>query len=203
MFLNYTNKEIRAIKVMRDYLMKDGRMPSVRELMTEMEYKSPRSASIIIDNLLGHGVLKKKLDGTLQMVQYEISSDTENRAQTVQVPLLGTVACGTPIFAEENVEAMFSVSTRLAKGPSKYFLLKAEGDSMDEKGINSGDMILVRQQDTATHGDIVVALIDDEATVKELRVLMPRSSNKSHSPIILAKDFMIQGIVISTIPAFD
>src|SRR5690606_25049529 len=111
---------------------------------------------------------------------------SEYAVQTVQVPLVGTVTCGAPILAQENIEALIQVSTALAKPGSKYFMLKAKGDSMDAAGINDGDFILVKQQPTAENGQRVVALIDDEATVKEFRcsgnivTLLPRSSNKKH-----------------------
>ena len=77
---------------------------------------------------------------------------------------------------------------------------------MDEAGINEGNLVLVRQQSTADEGDNVVALIDDEATIKEFHrtgnmiVLKPKSSNKEHTPIILTNDFQIQGVVVATIP---
>lgn len=101
---------------------------------------------------------------------------------------------------------MIPVSTKLAKPPAQYFLLRAKGDSMDQKGINDGDLLLIRQQASAHDGDIVVALIDDEATVKEFYsagetvVLKPRSKNKDHQPIVLTKDFQMQGVVVNTIP---
>ena len=205
---NVSNKELAAIRTMRDFLMKNGRMPSVRELMKEMDYKSPRSAAVILQALIDKNILHKKTDGSIQFIQYEIDDET-SREQTVKIPLLGTIACGLPILAEENIEAMIPVSVKLAKAPDKYFLLQAKGDSMNQKGINDGDLVLVKQQNTANSGDVVVALIDDEATIKELRinddnvVLIPRSSNKSHVPIILSRDFIIQGIVVSTIPRID
>ena len=201
-----TNKELAAIRVMRNFLMKNGRMPSVRELMKEMNYKSPRSAAVIFKGLEEKGVLKKRGDGTFQLVQYELEADEDIRAQTVKVPLLGTVACGLPILAEENIEAQFSISVKLAKPPHKYFLLRAKGDSMDLKGVNDGDLVLIKQQNSAESGDIVLALIDDEATIKELKInpnnvlLLPRSSNNTHLPIILPRDFLIQGIVVEIIP---
>ncbi len=201
-----SNKELAAIRVMRNFLMKNGRMPSMRELMKEMGYKSPRSATVIFQGLEEKGVLNKRSDGSFQLVQYEVATDEGVREQTVKIPLLGSVACGLPILAEENVEAQFSVSVKLAKPPHKYFLLRAQGDSMDMKGINDGDMVLVRQQNAADNGDMVLALIDDEATIKELKinsnniVLLPRSSNKRHTPIILSRDFVVQGVVVGTIP---
>ncbi len=200
-----SNKEVAAIEAIRSFLMKSGRMPSVRELMRELNYKSPRSVSVILEKLIEGEILSKKADGSIQLMQYELEADELNSEQTVKVPLLGTIACGPPIFAEENIEALFSVSVKLAKQPGKYFLLRAAGDSMDQKGINDGDLLLIRQQSVASDGDIVVALIDNEATVKELRVnadnvvLLPRSGNKEHTPIVLSRDFIVQGVVVSTI----
>ena len=199
-----TAKELEAVREIRNSLMHAGRIPSVRELMSSLGYRSPRSASLIIDQLVKKGVLRRKENGGLQFIK-NLADDT-SRAQTVDVPLIGMVACGTPMLAEENIQGMISVSTKLARPPHRYFLLKAKGDSMDQRGIDDGDLVLVRQQTTAKDGDTVVALIDDEATIKEFRiggetfVLKPRSKNKQHQPIVLTKDFQIQGVVITTIP---
>jgi repressor LexA len=202
--LNKTESE--AVRIIRNSLVNKGGIPTVRELMTEMGYKSPRSAAVIIEQLIEKSVLRKKSDGTLQFL--DIEQEDTNSAQTIDVPLLGSVACGAPILAEENVDAMIPVSVKLATPPHKYFFLRARGDSMDEKGINDGDMALVRQQYNANNGDVVVALIDDEATLKEFYhsgdsiILKPRSSNKKHQPIILTRDFRIQGVLVTTIPDF-
>ncbi|MBU8892873.1 MAG: transcriptional repressor LexA [Bacteroidales bacterium] len=204
-----SNKELAALRAIRDFLMKNGRTPSVRELMKELDYKSPRSAAVILQSLIDKNILNKKEDGSIQLIQYEFNEDETTSEQTVKIPLLGAIACGLPILAEENIEAMIAVSTRLAKSPDKYFLLQAKGNSMNQKDINDGDLVLVKQQNSAETGDIIVALIDDEATIKELRVnnnnvvLLPQSSDKSHTPIILSHDFITQGIVVSTIPKID
>ncbi len=183
--------------------MNEGELPTVRELMSEMGYKSPRSAAEVIEKLESKGVLQRSSDGSLRFMDVELE-DSE-RAETVGVPLVGEVACGTPIMAEENIIAYIPVSVKLAKPPSRYFFLRAKGDSMNEKGINDGDLVLIKQQDSATNGDLVVALIDDDATIKEfyrtndLIVLKPRSLNPIHHPIILTRDFKIQGIIIKSI----
>lgn len=199
--LNIKAKE--ALRHLRNFIMYHGRMPSTRELMKEMNYKSPLSPMLLLNELAANGFLEKKNDGS-----YTLIKDLEDgeSARTVAVPLVGTVTCGAPILAQENIEAMIPVSTRLAKPGSKYFLLKAKGDSMNEAGINDGDLILIKQQLTANNGDKVVALIDDEATVKEYQrrgnfiTLLPRSNNRIHQPIILTQDFQIQGIVVDTVP---
>ena len=199
-------KHTDALKYIRNQLMHHGKAPSVRDLMIALGYKSPRSASLIINDLIDKGFLKKRLDGAMQFIK-DLEPDSSN-ARTVKVPLVGTVACGSPILAEENIDGMISVSVNLARPGSKYFFLRAFGDSMNEAGINDGDLVLVRQQQIAEDGDIVVALVDDEATVKELRrtkdtlILKPKSANKTHQPIILTDNFQIQGVVVAAIPNF-
>jgi len=205
MFNYLSNKELTALKMIRNYLVHNGRAPSVRELMIAMDYKSPRSAAVILKNLEEKEILKKKADGSYQIMDFEIPQDFGSRAQTVKIPLLGSVACGIPIFADENIEAEVSISIEMIKNGYKYFLLRAEGDSMDEAGIDNGDLLLIRQQQNAENGDRILALIDEEATVKEYNksnemvILKPKSSNKTHQPIILTSDFRIQGIVESVI----
>ena len=199
-----TSKELETMRQIRNWLVHRGRTPSVRELMTELGYKSPRSAQDIIEKLEEKGYLKRNETGTIRLIKDPDLGSTH--AQTQDVPLIGIVACGNPIFAEENIEAMIPVSTSLVKNSAKYFILRAIGDSMDLAGIKDGDLVLVRQQEIAEDGDKVVALIDNSATIKEFYkrdevvVLKPKSSNPAHKPIILSEDFRIQGVVTNIIP---
>lgn len=141
------------------------------------------------------------LDGNQEV----FNTNNTVKTDTVSIPLVGSVACGLPIFAEEHIEAKIEVSTKLVKKPSDYFLLRATGNSMNKKGINSGDLLLIKRQHTAETGDLVLALLDDEATVKEFinngsnLVLKPHSTNPKHQPIILTTDFKVQGIVADVI----
>ena len=205
MFNKVSKKELQALKIIRKYLFDFGNMPSVRELMRELEYKSPRSAAVIINDLEKKGILKKKEDGSFQLTEFEFPENFGTREQTIKVPLLGSVACGLPIFAEENVEAQVPISIKLLQKGHKYFLLRAKGDSMNKAGINDGDLVLIRQQQHAENGDRVLALIDEEATIKEyhhkgsLVVLKPKSTNKKYQPIILTNEFRIQGVVETVI----
>lgn len=120
---------------------------------------------------------------------------------TIKIPLLGNVACGIPLLAEQNIDSYISISKELLKSTNNYFILKAIGDSMNEAGINDGDLVLIKQQQIANDNDLVVALIDDEATIKEFHrkqnmiILKPKSRNPSHQPIILTQNFKIQGVV--------
>lgn len=94
---------------------------------------------------------------------------TKNIAKSLQkadcIPIVGEIACGSPILAEENIESYVTFSRELLGG-GKFFILRAKGDSMINAGINNGDLVIVRQQETADEGQIVVALINDEATLK-------------------------------------
>lgn len=195
------SKQLEALKHIRNYLNQYGKMPSVRELMTAMEYKSPRSASVMYDKLVRAGVLNRCPHSRKLSVNQNASEPGE-ATSTVEVPLIGTTSCSGPVFAEENIEAYYRISNQLAPTGSQYFFLRIQGDSMDEAGIQDGDLVLIRQQNTARPGDLVLALIDDEATIKKfmpqdgLVVLQPCSSNPVHKPIILTHDFRLQGIVV-------
>lgn len=206
MINEFSNKELFAIRSIRNFLMKHGKMPSVRELMLELGYKSPRSVSVLLEALIIKGVISKKESGGIQLNEFEMEDSLMDNARTVKIPLLGSVACGLPIFAEENIEAEIPISVKLIKPNQKYFILRASGDSMNEAGINDGDLVLIKQQQDAQNGDRVVALIDDEATIKEFHkknnmiILKPKSNNLKHQPIILTENFRIQGVVETVIP---
>jgi repressor LexA len=202
-----SRKELEALRHIRNRIMHGAEPPSVRDLQEQLGYNSPNSAAYIIACLSERGYLRRRRDGRLQLVRdVEVAED---HARTVPVPLVGSAPCGAPLLAEQNVEAMVPVATRLAKPPHRYFLLRALGDSMNEAGIEDGNLVLVRQQASAEPGDRVVALVDDEATIKEFRrtkdavALVPRSKNKWHKPIYLTTEFQIQGVVKATLPNWE
>jgi repressor LexA len=200
-----TEKEQQALRYLRNAIVHQGYSPSVRDLARELGYKSPRTAFLVLENLVERGWLKRKPDGKLQM--RKDLAEAEDHARTVDVPLVGSVTCGNPLVAEENIEAYIPVSTNLARPGNKYFLLRAVGDSMNQAGVEDGNLLLVRQQPVAENGDKVVALIDDAATVKEYHrekegvLLKPRSKNKTHKPIVVTETFMIQGVVTAVLPS--
>jgi repressor LexA len=199
--------EQKALTFIRNRIVHGGSPPSVRELAGELGFSSPRSAADVIDRLIELKYLRRRGDRSLQLLR--MPEEAIDREATVEVPLVGTAPCGAPLLALENIEAMIPVSTTLARPSQRYFLLRAVGDSMNEAGIIDGALVLVRQQATAESGDVVVALVDDEATIKELRcssdavVLTPRSSNKTHKPIVLRRDFQVQGVVVAALPDLE
>jgi repressor LexA len=200
-------KENRAFRFIRNSLIQSGKSPSIREIQKELKYGSPRSAAVIVEELIRKRWIERRSDGLLKVVREH--AEINSTARTVPIPLVGTVACGAPLLAEENIEAMIPVSTALARPGHRYFLLRARGESMNQATINDGDLVLVRQQSTADSGMVVVALIDDEATIKEYHrtptavILKPKSSDKNIQPIILTQEFQIQGVVVASFSGLE
>ena len=125
------------------------------------------------------------------------------RGETVKVPLLGAVSCGVPKYAEENIEEYIKLPTALF-GKGEYFLLRANGDSMTDAGIDDGDLVLLRAQNTAETGQIVSVLIDDEATLKRFypepqkRRVRLHPENSAFEDIY-ADECIIQGVAVKVI----
>lgn len=204
MIENLREKEKKAFAFIRNRIIHQGKAPTLREINVVTGDTSPRSASLVVGRLIAARLLKKA--GRKFKLADPVGED-RNSVSTVSVPLVGSVACGSPMLAEENIETYIPVSTALVKKGAKYFLLRASGKSMDEAGIKNGDILLVRQQETANNNERVVALIDDEATVKffdkvgNVVILRPKSTEPKHKPIVLTDNCRIQGVVVAVIPS--
>jgi repressor LexA len=163
-------------------------------------YSSPRSAALLIDELVAAGYLAKRVGGRIQLLDVDDGSAT-----TVNVPIVGSAPCGAPLLAEENIEARVRVDSRLARTPYKYFIVRAAGDSMNQRGIEDRNLVLVRSTNDAHDGDRVVALVDGEVTIKVLRrrrdvaVLEPSSSNSAHRSIYATTNLEVQGVVVAVL----
>lgn len=196
-------KQLQAFLYIRDSIVHQGKSPSIRDVKMRLGYSSRNSAVFIIESLINMGLVQRKQDKTLQIAKN--LPLTHKGERTVEVPLVGAVQCGSPVISEENVEAQIMVAESLARPPHKYFLLRASGNSMNLADINDGDLVLIRQQNTAANGENIVALIDGESTIKEFQkqknviLLKPNSSDPRHKPIIMAHDFLIQGVVVTAI----
>ncbi|PIU29039.1 MAG: repressor LexA [Candidatus Hydromicrobium americanum] len=202
--IKLTQKQEEFFNVLANYIHREKIPPTNREILKMMGLKSPRSIAQYL-NVLEEGGYIRRGKGA-RNIKILKSPYNNNSSKTVKVPVVGYVPCGVPFLAEENIEKQIVVSEKIAKPPYKYFMLRAVGDSMNKAGINDGDLVLVRQQMTAKNGDIVVALIDDAATIKKLHlykdhiILEPNSINPGHCPIVLERDFRIQGVVVRSIP---
>ncbi|MCD6361552.1 MAG: transcriptional repressor LexA [Armatimonadetes bacterium] len=175
---------------------KRGYPPTVREIGAHVGLSSSSSVHFHLRWLQENGYLER--DGSLtRALRVAESSDESPQAASSFVPLVGRVAAGEPIFASENIEQLVPAPTALF-GEGDLFMLQVQGDSMIEAGILDGDLVVVNQQPTAENGEIVVALIGDEATVKYLhrrdgRIEL-RPANSAMEPIV-ADDVQIIGRV--------
>ena len=143
----------------KKYITENGYSPSVREICANCGIKSTATAYQYINKLNEQGLIKKAGN------KKRAVSLKKSVGQSVSVPLVGTVAAGQPIFADENYEGCYSLPTEFF-GSDDMFMLTVKGDSMIKIGMFDGDKIIVKKQNTADNGDIVVALGDDSATVK-------------------------------------
>ena len=159
-----TKKQEEILNYIKDEILERGFPPAVREICQAVGLKSTSSVHSHLESLEKNGYIRR--DSTKPRA-IEILDESFNmlRREMVNVPVVGTVAAGQPILAEQNIDSYFPI-------PSEYmpneqsFILKVKGESMVNAGILDGDSVLVMQQTTARNGDIVVALIEDSATVK-------------------------------------
>ncbi len=143
-----------------DEFCKSGRTPTMREIAKEFNITSACVCKYVAE-MENRGLLSN--DGSSRGIS---TKKMQKLALcTEQLPVVGSISCGTPLLAEENIENYITVSSSFL-GNGKYFVLKANGDSMINAGINNGDYVIVKQQESAEQGQIVVALIEDEATLK-------------------------------------
>jgi repressor LexA len=199
-----TEKQIEFFRLLLDLLREHGNAPTIRQLQSRGGFNSPRSVTQFLDVLERAGYIARG-DGARNIrILKSLPGSAPDRAHTVRVPLVGNTTAGLPMLAVQNIETYVAVADSIAKPPHKYFFLRVEGDSMDRAGIKDGSLALIRQQQTAQPGEHVVALIDDEATIKRLKltagmvILEPVSSNPKHKPIVVDREFRIQGVVVHT-----
>lgn len=159
-----TSKQQEILQYIKDTILEKGYPPTVREICEAVHLKSTSSVHSHLETLERNGFIRR--DPTKPRAM-EILDDTFGltRREMVQVPVTGTVAAGQPILAEENVEDYFPVPANMLPN-SQTFMLRVKGESMINAGILEGDQIIVEQTSDARNGDIVVALIEDSATVK-------------------------------------
>lgn len=193
-----TPKQKIVFAAVRELQTLNGRTPTLEEVRRHLNYSSVSSVQRHMD------ALKRK--GYIQSDKHQGRSMRLAHQHTASIPLVGNVACGSPLLAEENVEAHVAYDADLLKGdPSEYFFLRAVGDSMDKAGIDDGDLVLVRKSDTAEKGKRIVALVGDDATVKKLVnenghwILRPESNNPKHKDLIMVDEFSVQGTVSDVI----
>ena len=159
-----TSKQEQILKIIKESILEKGYPPSVREMCTAVGLSSTSSVHAHLEALAKKGYIKKDPSKPRTI---EIMDDTFNlsRREVVNLPLLGDVAAGEPIFATENITNYFPMPVDILPN-NETFMLNVKGDSMINAGIFNGDKIIVSKQATAENGEIVVAMVEDSATVK-------------------------------------
>ena len=159
-----SSKQREILEYIKQEILNKGYPPAVREICEAVHLKSTSSVHSHLETLEKNGYIRR--DPTKPRA-IEIIDDNFNltRREVVNVPIIGQVATGQPLLAVENIENYFPIPTEFMPN-AETFMLKVKGDSMINAGIFNGDKILVQKQSDAQNGDIVVALVDDSATVK-------------------------------------
>ncbi len=195
-----TPKQQEILEYIKETILKKGYPPSVREICQAVHLKSTSSVHAHLETLERNNYIRR--DPTKPRT-IEIIDDCFNltRRELVNVPMVGTVAAGQPILAEQNIENYFPIPVELLPN-EQTFMLRVKGESMINAGIFDGDQIIVKQQETARNGEIVVALIEDSATVKrfykEKGYYRLQPENDALDPIIVDK-VQILGVVIGLV----
>lgn len=192
-------KEQRVLDFINQTIDEQGYPPSVREICASLGIKSTSTAHMYIERLASKGYIEK-LAGKSRAIKK--SDDTPEEGHRYRVPLLGQVAAGLPILASQNLEGYISYSSLHSYDESKLFGLHVKGDSMIEVGIFNGDLVIVEQRSYAENGEIVVALVGEEATVKrffkENGHFRLQPENRTMEPII-ADEVSVLGKVVALV----
>lgn len=196
-------KQQEILDYIKSQILERGFPPAVRDICEAVHLKSTSSVHSHLETLEKNGYIRRDptkpraieiLDDSFQML----------RRETANVPIVGRVAAGEPLLAEQNIEDYFPIPTEFLPN-NQTFLLKVRGESMINAGILDGDYVLVEQRQTASNGEMVVVLIEDGATVKtfykEEGVIRLQPENDTMDPIIV-QDVMILGKVIGVFRFF-
>ena len=186
-----------------------GAPPTIRDIMEEFAISSTNGVRTTLAALEKKGHIRRhpRLSRGIELV--DVPDPEQQTSNTLEVPLLGRVAAGTPILAQENFETTLEIDKSIAPTSGNLFALRVQGESMCNIGILDGDIVVARQQETVEKGEIVVAVIDDEATVKRFQAdemgiqLLPE--NESFDPIVVTEysgEFRIAGKVVGLMRRF-
>lgn len=161
---NLKPKELRVYEYIKGRIVEIGYAPSVREICADLNIKSTSTAQMYIDRLISKGYLARE-NGKSRTLKLTAEEDA-SKENSYKVPVLGQVAAGLPILTAENFDGYIHFASDKKYDETQLFALTVKGESMREVGIMNGDIVVVEKCDYADNGKIVVAMIDDEATVK-------------------------------------
>jgi repressor LexA len=200
-----TARQREVFEFIKERIQSTSRPPTLREIGTKFDITSTNGVRSILHALAKKNYIERspKLSRGIDLPEMEKASSESSRDSVVEIPILGRVAAGTPILAVENLEGTVVVDKEFLMRQENVFALKVQGDSMKDAGIMNGDLIFARQQKDADRGQMVVALLGEETTVKyyypEGSYVRLQPANDAYGPIIVGKeisDFSVLGRVI-------
>lgn len=194
-----TDKQKAVLKYIEKYQMKHGKSPTIREMRERFNVSSDNSILKHLKALEDKGYIEK--DDTPRGIKLFDSVKKRLESETVKLPLLGFIPAGGPVDTEEYVEGWYDVGPDIAKGGEGNFVLRVRGESMIDAGIHDGDLVVVDGKKSARNGDIVVALVDNQNTVKRYikdgSKIYLHAENDAYEDIYPEEELMIQGVVTS------
>ncbi|HVT12440.1 MAG TPA: transcriptional repressor LexA [Fimbriimonadaceae bacterium] len=201
-----TKRQEMILQFILDYVQREGYPPSIREIGKEFKIGSLRGVTVHLDALERKSYISRS--NTPRSIKVVHPAFQSNNTRAVMLPLLGSIAAGPPIHAQEHVEDLIPVPSEMVRNIEHAFLLRVKGDSMSGEGIMPRDLVVVKPQQTANHGDLVAVLLGDEATVKRISFdkqgtrLMP--SNPAYAPIeVVQEDATVIGKVVGLIRDYE
>jgi repressor LexA len=188
-----TERQNEIYQFIKEYIDFNSYPPTYREIGTQFGIASTFGVKRHIDALIKKGFLNmsENTSRTISITESLSSPKQNNNANTIEIPIIGRVAAGQPILAEENIEGTFNIQESLIHGKADCFALKVKGDSMINAGIFEGDVVIINPQKDANNGEIIVAMLENEATLKRFErkngniSLIPE--NDKYSPIAINK----------------
>jgi repressor LexA len=200
-----TKRQQMILQYILDYVQKEGYPPSIREIGKGFQIGSLRGVTVHLDALERKGyITRSNTPRSIKVIHPSLQSENH----TVMLPLIGSIAAGVPISAQEHVEDLIPVPSEMVRNIEHAFLLRVKGDSMTGEGIMPRDLVVVKPQITANHGDLVAVLLGDEATVKRIHFdprgvrLMP--ANPAYQPIeVKQEDARVVGKIVGLIRDYE
>ncbi len=201
-----TDRQREILELIKVTVATRGYPPSVREIGERLGLRSPSTVHSHLSTLVAGGFLRRdpSKPRAIEVVDVESAGDTSMvRERTRDVPLVGRIAAGSPILAEESIEQILPLPESLT-GSGPVFMLEVRGDSMVDAGIFDGDYVVVRSQNEAANGEIVASLVDgEEATVKRFErkgdAVVLHSENSSYEPMVFHDGVEILGKVVTVL----
>lgn len=197
-----SDKQTQIYNFLIEFTKSKGYPPSVREICQAVSLKSTSTVHGHLKRLEKKGLIYRDPTKPRALEIVELSNEEK---ELIDIPIVGKVTAGMPILATENIEDMFQTPINYVKHNNDLFILKVTGDSMIEAGILDGDLAIIEQKNVATNGDIVVALIENEATIKrffkENGFIRLQPENKNYEPIIV-EDCSILGKLVGIYRAY-